>query len=308
MALPSSGQISLSEVNTELGNASNATISMGDAAVRTLFGVPSGAITMNAGHGKANEFTLTISSDASDINVATAATAAGWNGSTKLNVVVNSGIYVSATSTGNAAMTISGSFPGGLFIENNGYIVGKGGAGGRGTSMGAYVVSAYPQAGGAGGLALSASSSVSITNNGTIAGGGGGGGGGAGICTFYGNDVNVAGGGGGGGQGGKSYSSGGTGGTASGVYYNGPGGAGASGTESSYGAGGSRGQVFHLYGGTGGNGGAWGTAGSTGGPRVVTSPVQAAAGAAGGGSAGGAVSGNSNITWVSTGTRIGSIA
>jgi hypothetical protein len=54
MALPSSGAISFSNVDTELGYSSSAQISLNDAAVRTLFGISSGAIDMNTGHGKSN--------------------------------------------------------------------------------------------------------------------------------------------------------------------------------------------------------------------------------------------------------------
>jgi len=52
MTLPASGQISMSQVNTELGYASNAQISLNDAAVRALAGIPSGAISLNDLHGK----------------------------------------------------------------------------------------------------------------------------------------------------------------------------------------------------------------------------------------------------------------
>jgi hypothetical protein len=54
MALPASGAISLSAVNTELGLSATAAIGMNDSAVRTLFGVASGAIGMGDGYGKAN--------------------------------------------------------------------------------------------------------------------------------------------------------------------------------------------------------------------------------------------------------------
>jgi len=52
MTLPASGPISLSQVNTELQLSSTATISLNDTNVRTLFGVPSGAISMSNGYGK----------------------------------------------------------------------------------------------------------------------------------------------------------------------------------------------------------------------------------------------------------------
>jgi len=52
MALPSTGPLSMSQVNTELGRSSNATISLGEAAVRALAGVPSGAISFQDLRGK----------------------------------------------------------------------------------------------------------------------------------------------------------------------------------------------------------------------------------------------------------------
>lgn len=54
MTLQASGAISLSQVNTELGLSSTAAISLNDAAVRTLAGVASGAISMSNLYGKSN--------------------------------------------------------------------------------------------------------------------------------------------------------------------------------------------------------------------------------------------------------------
>jgi hypothetical protein len=54
MALPASGSISLSAVNTELALSSTAQITMNDAAVRSLFGKSSGAIAMSDGYGKSS--------------------------------------------------------------------------------------------------------------------------------------------------------------------------------------------------------------------------------------------------------------
>jgi len=59
MALPASGAISLSAVNTELGLSSTAAIGMNDSAVRTLFGKASGAIALGDGYGKSNTIPFT---------------------------------------------------------------------------------------------------------------------------------------------------------------------------------------------------------------------------------------------------------
>ena len=80
MALPSSGAISLSDVNVELGKSATATISMNDSDLRGLFGLASGAVDMASGRGKSNQFSLTISTNQNNANMATVATAAGWDG------------------------------------------------------------------------------------------------------------------------------------------------------------------------------------------------------------------------------------
>ena len=54
MALPASGQITLNQVNVELGNSGTAQIGMNDAAVRGLFGIASGEIGMADGYGKSS--------------------------------------------------------------------------------------------------------------------------------------------------------------------------------------------------------------------------------------------------------------
>jgi hypothetical protein len=59
MTLPSSGAISLNQVNVELGLTGTTSINMNQSSVRTLFAVPSGVISMSNGYGKSNTPTVT---------------------------------------------------------------------------------------------------------------------------------------------------------------------------------------------------------------------------------------------------------
>ena len=61
MALPTTGPISLANVNVELGLSSTATISLNQANVRTLAGIASGTISMSDLRGKSNAPTISIS-------------------------------------------------------------------------------------------------------------------------------------------------------------------------------------------------------------------------------------------------------
>lgn len=172
MALPSSGQITLNQVNVELGLSGTAQISMNDSAVRTLFDVSSGEIEMSDGYGKANEFTLTISSSTQEANLSTLASSAGWNGTAPLICNVNSGVYLWSDDTSNAGLLINGTFANGVTVNNSGFIMGRGGQSGEGYSL-------PGRQGGTGGdaIEISTSSSVTINNNsGAYIGGGGGGG------------------------------------------------------------------------------------------------------------------------------------
>lgn len=289
MALPASGAISFNNINAELGVAGTTQASLGQTSYRTLAGVPSGQISMNNFYGKANAFTFTISSPQTNANLATLGTAAGWPGTAKLVATIAPGIVITSNATGTSALTISGSFPGGVELINNGTIVGRGGNGGAGGNGSS---SSPGSPGAVGGPALTVSSAVSINNLGTIAGGGGGGGGGAARPSSP-SAGNTGGGGGGGGRSSLTNSSGGAGG-------NSPSGAsvvpGGPGTFSAAGAGGFMGYPP----GSGGPGGGWGSSGSSG------NPTPGRSGGSGGGG-GSAVSGNPNVTWINTGTRLGGI-
>lgn len=78
MALPSSGAISLSQVNTELGLSATALISMNDSGLRSLFGIASGAISMSNGYGKANGIPMAVGGPVSPYIAAYNTTDAGW--------------------------------------------------------------------------------------------------------------------------------------------------------------------------------------------------------------------------------------
>ena len=318
MALNSSGPISIAgttsgqSIQIELGGNGTTTMSLNDAAVRTLAEVPSGAIIMPTNfYGKANEYAFSISTNQVNANLRSLAVSAGWNQSTKLIATINGGVYVYSNSTGTPALTVNGSFPNGVTLINNGYILGMGGNGGTGCPVGFTSASS----GDSGGIGLSVSSAITINNaSGVIAGGGGGGGGGGSYC-----DGGVgkggpyiqygwAGGGGGGGQTGLSNSGGG-----------GPGGGtfnqrsrdpqpGSGGDVSGAGSGGIGAAAPNagFFAGAGGNGGGWGSSGSGGqggrGGAFYNGPPGA------GGSSGNAITGNSNITYINTGTRYGGIS
>lgn len=312
MTLPASpNAISLSQVNTELGLTATATISMNDAAVRTLFGKASGAISMSDGHGKANQFALTISTNQTNANLRTLAINAGWNQVSNLIVTISSGVIVSSNNTGIAALTVAGAFPNGVTLVNNGIIVGKGGNGAYfSQGSGGGLIQAQ-----AGGVGLAVSSAISIQNAGTIGGGGGGGGMNSDTGSPYGN---IGGNGGAGfGSDGWNWHWGNR-----GLYWQYAGNGDVNGTASA--------TAVTVQGGNiwtnnypfrssqsgyaavplTGAGGALGAAGGdsqtawgsdkNGWYAVAQSVTPGRAGGA-------AISGNSNITWVATGTRLGAI-
>ena len=282
MAIQASGAIKLSEIQTEFTGSNPISMSeyyRGLLVTANNTNVPaSGVITLSNFYNSVRQFAFTISSNlTTPQNLRTLAIAAGWDGVAPV-VATNSAI-ISSNTTGSPALTVDGSFPAGVTLLNTGTIVGMGGAGN----------------GGVGGIALTASVAISINNSGTVAGGGGGGG----YGTPGGTGGNLGGyGGGGGGRSGLTNSSGGAG--QGGVVF--PGSAGGSGTFSAVGAAGGAG--YPPYGGRGGVGGDWGSTGETGinGTDPVWNSPQA------GGAGGAAVSGNSNVTWVATGTRYGALA
>lgn len=99
MTLPASGNpISFSQINTELGLTSTAQISMNDAAVRTLFGVASGAIAMSNGFGKSSGPQPVFDIDAKAYT-GSGTTIVGSTPGTPSGTLVNSPAWTSASPT-----------------------------------------------------------------------------------------------------------------------------------------------------------------------------------------------------------------
>jgi hypothetical protein len=304
MAMVNSGPISLGgtattsglnqSVNVELGRSGTASINMNESAVRTLAGVPSGAISMSNFYGKSNRVTanITISADTSDYILNTAKVTGYSAGNTDVTLTINSGVTIVGSSTGGYAFTVNNSWAAGdtVRVINNGTILGRGGAGGRGG--GNFNGYGSGVSGSTGGPALLAQFAVSITNNNRVSGGGGGGGGGGGngACNFG------CGGGGGGGIGNGSGSA---------SSCNNGANPGNPGTLTAAGGGGGSLNCGGKFGSTGegGNGGSFASSGSSG----TNGTAGGRTGGAGG--AGGACTqgGPTFITWTVAGTRNGAL-
>ena len=227
--------------------------------VATVFGTATTAIgtfpiAVGNFYGASKKFSFAISANTADIYADSAyLTAKGWDGASYFQMTINAGIYVYSTSAPaagppNDALLIKGSFPYGFGVVNNGYILGKGGAGGFATSG-----STTNLTGKVGGPALGISNTfttdtMSIINNSGayIAGGGGGG---AGMRNSGGEIWGGGGGGAGGGSGGQAYQSRG------GFTLGSPGGGGAVGVAGGNGSG--NGASGGGGGGAGGGGGGY---------------------------------------------------
>lgn len=305
MALNLSGPISLGgatagqSINLELGQPATTTTSLNAANVRTLAGVPSGAIIMPTNfYGKSNRavINLTISSNTYNYDVYTNRGPTYIPGTSDITVTVNPGILVGGNTPASYAMLVPSAFAAGdtVTIINNGSILGAGGGGGPGGSVAGV-------AGNVGGNAVYVNRPTTITNNGSIFSGGGGGGGSSGFSQTGGpplarRTTNYGGGGGGGGAGFNGGSGG-----AGGVAPPAPGGTvpgipGSPGTTSAGGAGGAT-----PLGPTTGVGGAGGGLGANG----AASPSSPGGGA--GALTGFYIIGNPFVTYPATGSRGGRV-
>ena len=152
-------------------------------------------------------FNYVLSAAGSNRNLRSLIVAAGWDQSSPVNA------SITANQHGAIAVTISGSFPGGLTVTNTAVLYGDGGAGGGGgwayTVGGVLSASHNGDNGTTGGTAVYIYSLTggpfSFVNNGVLASGGGGGGGGNGSANNAADYSSYT--GGQGGQGGTYYSS-----------------------------------------------------------------------------------------------------
>lgn len=213
------------------------------------------------------EFILNVTTSVANPNIRQMAVDAGWNTTSRVKV------NITAPLINTINLPAGTSFPGGLEL----------------------VISANTRVGGVinGGHAIVVGIPITIDNYGTISGGGGSGGGGEGVyVTPYppGNEGQyfVNGGSGGYGQGFNGTTS---------LSIIGPGSGNAG--ETIYGP-----NKAWGNGGTGGTGGTWGNYGYSGGYGSYSAGGQWYY-SPGGGQPGRYVSGNSNVTWKNTGTRLG---
>jgi len=294
MALPPSGRLAFTDIQTEFGGTEPIGLNeyyRGGPFVPVSSGtvnIPSsGTIAVSNFYGSTDRIAipLSIATPTYNYNVYTQAIAnpnyvAGISDTT---VTVAPGVQVGSTSTATYAMQVPNTFNPNdtVTIVNNGVIQGRGGNGGAGR-----VGSATGGAGLAGGNALYVNRPTTIQNNSVIAGGGGGGGGASGTTPDKGPTYT-----GGGGGGGAGYD----GGTGGGGPY-----PGAPGTSSAGGAG----ATGNLSSQVGGPGGGRGAAGSNGSATGGANPAPGGAG----GAAGSYLVGNPFVTWTATGTRQGPVS
>lgn len=200
----------MAQINAEFGRGNNLNAYRGTTYYTSSggpFTFSSGAISFSNFYGtqvNAPAFNGTISSSQANLNLRTWALANGWNGTSVATITVASNVYIYSTSVGTAGLTIDGSWPNGITLVNNGYVMGMGGQGGGYSYTNVSPATAYPNyLQSAGGNAINLGVSCIIQNNSYIGGGGGGGGSspaGFGVSSGYGG-----GGGAGGGAGASSF-------------------------------------------------------------------------------------------------------
>jgi hypothetical protein len=255
--MPSSGPISISNLNTIIGNQATATLDLDSSTPRNLASLQNGAqttsgtpISLSQLYGK-TVASIQFNSTTTNLDLFDLFIAAQKYSPGKTYGVVNIGssAVIGSTTSGAYALNVTGFTAGDkINIQNAGYIVGKG--------------ADYGGAAGPAMLVQSAGAQISLYNTGTIGGGGGYGYLGSSGGSLQ-NKPRYTGSGGGGG-GGAGYYAGAGGGSSGGQYAGGPGGPG---TLTTGGPGGGAGP-WAYPGGPGGNLGQPGSSGSPAGLAV----------------------------------------
>lgn len=246
--LPSSGPLTLQQINTEFDAGNNLNAYRGRAHDSGNF--PSGAIAFSDFYGRSRRKEIDVTlTNAFDVNMRSVALSNGWNGTSPLDLTVRISGYCGSTNLGFYAFDTDTSFPSDsllrLVVNTGAVVVGRGGSGSQG-SGGRTCGDNSAGPGGDASPALWSRANVPfrIFNSGTISGGGGGGGGGGGDYDWH-----ASGGNGGGGAGfGLGFPTQ----NGCGVTFGRLGGVGLNGTSTAGGAGGGAGNSGVGPGGPGG--------------------------------------------------------
>jgi hypothetical protein len=172
MALPETGALSLSQIATEFGGS--APLALGAYRGATAAIPLQGPLAMSLFRGLSSAFAVVITSSQKELNLHSYLLGQGWDGQSAVAVTVDAGVYIWSDNSAVAALNTGGAFSGGLTLINNGFIMGKGGAGGVGN-----------QNGSPGGPAIRLTTALKIDNTNGYGGGGGAGGGIGRGFTFY---------------------------------------------------------------------------------------------------------------------------
>lgn len=262
MVLPTSGSLSMAQINQEFGKGTSLSEYRGQfwfkPSNRTTGYFTSTNLGMDQFYGTTPALIIDVYGTNYDFNLRNAVLNSGWNGSSPISIICNVYGYMLASSTGVYAF-YTGSYPAGsnltLNVLGGAVIAGRGGAGGIGAPSG--VCGCVPgNPGQQGGPGLILQTPTWLYNYGTISGGGGGGGGGGAECGYIWNASA------GGGGGGAPYGTG-AGTNGCGVTRGRFGGTGANGALFSGGGGGASGNGITAVGGRGGDLGQFGSAGQT---------------------------------------------
>jgi hypothetical protein len=167
MALPETGALSLSQIANEFGGSAPLALGAYRGASTAL--PAQGPLAMSLFRGLSSAFAVAIISSQKELNLHSYLLGQGWDGQSAVAVTVNAGVYIWSDNSAVAALNTGGLFSGGLTLINNGFIMGKGGAGGLGN-----------QNGSPGGPAIRLTTALKIDNTNGYIGGGGGGGAGSG--------------------------------------------------------------------------------------------------------------------------------